>query len=251
MRCASSSPAFVFVWNGPDADERKVACGDELRVVAEHRHLQRVLGKARLDELRQRHRHLLRGRYAILPVENHGVRNVHQHHRRARCGMFALVDFQVLLVHLEALQPVPAHGVVDRAREVDIRHHVAELEAARFRQLVTPFSRVRCAVVAPRAVAAQRAEDLLEGVRPYLLLALVRQLELHPLGCLADKPLVLQVILEGLEVKFLVEEPVAPAEVIQPLQRLLHIARTLRQQVGEELADVLQRHLAGNRVVPL
>ena len=68
------------------------------RVVEEH-DLQRVARILRLDQLRERQRHALGRREAILAVQDHAVAAVEHQHGRARALILALHDHQVLMLH--------------------------------------------------------------------------------------------------------------------------------------------------------
>ena len=83
-----------------------------LGAVVEEHAVQGIAGILRADQVRERERHALRRREAILAVENHAVAAIEHQHRGAGALILALVDHQVGVVHVRCgtLRAFAAHG---------------------------------------------------------------------------------------------------------------------------------------------
>ena len=194
------SPAFVFVWNGPTCALLSSSRGTELRLVAEEDDVDRVLRVLLEDELRERERDLLRGREAVLAVEDHRVRDVDRDRGRAGALVLDVEDLEVVRPEREVVGVAPRR-VRDRPDAVEARHVVAELVRARLGQRLGARARARDGVEArPRLL--ERGEDLLERVAADAALARAQERQV-PLAVAADDALLLEGGAERLEVDVL------------------------------------------------
>src|SRR5258708_373520 len=100
------------------------------RVVEQHQ-AQRVAGILRADQMRERHGHALGGREAVLSIENHAVAAIEQQHRRAGRMVFALVNHQVAIFHLQRnFHTFAANRVGKRLADVQVQD-IAKFVGAR------------------------------------------------------------------------------------------------------------------------
>ena len=100
----------------------------------EEHDLQRVAGILRFDQLRERERHALGRREAVLAVQDHGVTAVEHQHGRAGALILALDHHEILVRNLNrsggwrleagrkfrALTRLPRDGVQQRRRGVEV-----------------------------------------------------------------------------------------------------------------------------------
>ena len=111
--------------------------------------------------MRERERHALGRREAVLAVENHAVAAIEHQHGGAGALIFALVDHQVGVVEFDGnFRAFAAHGVEQRRADVQIQR-VAEFVGARDAagfDAGGQFARV----VPAEAALAQRAQQILE-----------------------------------------------------------------------------------------
>ena len=148
--------------------------------------VQRVARILRPDQLRQRHRHALGRREAILAVEDHAVAAVEHQHGRARALIFALRDHQVFVVDVDAPRAPDGTAAFPRSRALTAFSIVAAgIEVQRVAELM----RLRRAagfdaggqvarVVPAGAALAERAEQIAQRAVAEKIERLVGDLEL-------------------------------------------------------------------------
>src|SRR5271170_520609 len=112
--------------------------------------------------MRQGHRDALRGREPVFTVENHAVAAIKKYDRGARAVIFALVDHEVGIRHIDGnFCALPTDGIEERFADVEI-HGVAKLIGAGDAAGLDPRREVAC-VVAAETAAAERAEEVLKS----------------------------------------------------------------------------------------
>ena len=140
-----------------DLHASKFADGNFFRAVVKKHEIQRVAGILRSNQVRQRHRDALRGREAVLAVENHAVAAIEQHDRGARAVVLALMHHQILVADFDRnFRAVAPHRVEQRFADVEIQG-VAEFVRARSAAGLDAGREI-ASVVAPKAASAERAE---------------------------------------------------------------------------------------------
>jgi hypothetical protein len=143
----------------------------------EHDEADAVARVLRADEVAEGEGDLLGGREAVLAVQDHAVRAVQHHDRRAGGLVFGLVDEQVLVVHVERdLQPLARERGEQGAADVEVQG-VAELVFLRGAGGLDAGGEV-ARVVAPEGRLAQRAQKVAQRLVAQEVDALLRELEL-------------------------------------------------------------------------
>ena len=98
--------------------------------------MQRVAGKLRANQVRERQRHLFRRGETVLAVENHAVAAVEQEHGGARTLVFGLVHHQIGIIEFDGnLGTLAAHRVEQGRADVEIERvakFIGARDAARF-----------------------------------------------------------------------------------------------------------------------
>jgi hypothetical protein len=126
--------------------------------------------------MRQRHRHALGRRKPVLAVQNHRVRAVQHHHRRARALVVALVHLQIVVLQIQRqLQPLARNRRAKRCRRVQIQR-VAEFVSPRSAARLNPRRPVP-RVVPSKARFAQRPHQIAQRFEAQKVQALVGHLE--------------------------------------------------------------------------
>ncbi len=144
-----------------DLDARELAQGNFFRAVVEKNKAQRVSWILRANEMRECHSHALCGREAVLAVQNHAVAAIEKNDRGAGAVIFALMDHEIGIRHVDGnFGSLAAHGVEKRLADVEI-HGVAELVGARH-SAGFDAGREIARVVTAETAAAQRAQEILK-----------------------------------------------------------------------------------------
>src|SRR6266571_5354344 len=144
--------------------------------VVEKHQAERVAGVLCANEMGERHGHALGGREAVLAVENHAVAAIEKDDGGARALVFALVNHEVRVGHFDGyLGAFTANGVEERFANVQVQR-VAEFVGARDPAGLDAGGDVP-RVVAAKAAAAQRAEQILERLEAEEINGLVGDLE--------------------------------------------------------------------------
>ncbi len=198
--------------------------------VVEQHAAQAVAGVLRADQVRERQRHLLGRREAVLAVEDHAVAAIEHQHRGAGALVFALVHVQVGIFQIERhLGAFAPDGGKERLADVEIQR-VAELVALRGSGGLDAGGQI-ARIVAAEARLAERAEQVLERFEAEEIERFVGDLELD-LGLLAAaNARGAGALLRGL------------------FDRDLPFVDHLLDQVIEQLLHLLRRHLWSRSII--
>ncbi len=173
-----------------DLHARKLAERHFLRGIVEQHEVQRVAGILRADQMRQRERHFLGRREAILAVKNHAVAAIEHEHGGAGTLVFGLMNHQVRIIEFDRnFRAFAAHGVEQCPADIEIQR-VAEFvgarDAARF-----DAGRQIARVMPPEAALSERPHQILERLESQKVDRLVRDFKariVFPVAPLADLP---------------------------------------------------------------
>src|SRR5579864_7995622 len=179
-------------------DAGEFAEGNLFRAVVKQDEAQGIAGILRANKMRERHGHALRGSETVLAIENHAVAAIEQNDCGAGAVIFALVNHEVGVRHVDGnLRALAPHGVEESFAYVEI-HGVAEFVGTRDAAGLDAGREVTRVVTAEDA-AAQRAQKILQGfeaekidgfvsnLESCLGLALVRLAELPTRGSLRGR----------------------------------------------------------------
>ena len=146
------------------------------RGIVEEYERERVSGILCADQMRQCHRYFLRGREAVLAIEDHRMRAVEHEHRRTRRLVLALVDLQVAVFDVQRqFEPFALDCIRKRGRDVEVER-VAELVG--LRRSAGFYARGHVArVVTAKARLAERSQQVAQRFESQKIEALVGDLE--------------------------------------------------------------------------
>src|SRR5438552_7505515 len=123
--------------------------------------------------MRERHGHALGGSEAVFAIENHAVAAIEKDHRGAGTVVFALMHHQVRVGHFDGnFRAFTADSVEERGTNVHVER-VAEFIGARDAAGFDSGGKV-AGVVAAKAAAAKRAEQVLQSLEAQKIDGLAR-----------------------------------------------------------------------------
>src|SRR5882762_6516234 len=161
-----------------DLDAGEFAEGDFFCGVVEEDEAERVAGILRANEMGEGHGDAFGGRETVFAIENHAVAAIEKDHGGAGAVVFALMDHEVRVGHFDGnLCAFAADGIEERGADVHVER-VAEFVRARDTPGFDAGGEV-AGVVAAKAAAAERAEQILQGFEAEKIDGLVSDFKTH------------------------------------------------------------------------